>query len=148
MENFIYDNSELTEQQMAVADDAVPLCPDCLEPCDLITNYCPHCGSNEAINPLASYMPYVNIRFNTGMYGKLWRKCWHAQTPVFYRCLYISVAFLFYSIISVIGLPFLFTEKIQNVRIKRLYDVFCYIFAAALFLTLLWFRLFLAFQII
>jgi hypothetical protein len=59
-----------------VPDDALPVCPNCLKPCNPLQNYCDSCGSNEVINPLTSYMPFVRIRFNIGMYGKLWRKIW------------------------------------------------------------------------
>ena len=51
---------------MKIGEDAVPVCPNCLEPCDPLDYYCPYCDSNEAINPLASYMPYVRIRFHAG----------------------------------------------------------------------------------
>ncbi|MBW8041358.1 MAG: hypothetical protein FVQ85_15340 [Planctomycetes bacterium] len=56
--------------------DALPVCPNCLKPCNPLQNYCDSCGSNEVINPLASYMPFVRLRFNIGMYGKLWRQIW------------------------------------------------------------------------
>jgi len=55
---------------------AQPICPECLTPCHRLQYYCDNCGSNETINPLASYMPFVRIRFNVGMYGKLWRRIW------------------------------------------------------------------------
>ena len=59
--------------------DARPLCPNCLKPCNPLQNYCDNCDSNEVINPLASYMPFVRLRFNIGMYGKLWRQIWRDQ---------------------------------------------------------------------
>jgi len=53
--------------------NATPVCPDCLRPVNPRAYYCPNCESNETINPLASYMPFVRIRFGVGMVGKLWR---------------------------------------------------------------------------
>ena len=137
---------ESISQQLA--DDAIPLCPNCLSECDPLDNYCLNCDSNEAINPLASYIPFVKIRFETGMFGKLWRKCWHSQTPSFTRGLCICIAFLFYSPIFLIGLPFLFVKKIKDDNTKRLYSRFCYIFAIALILAFFSFRFILAFRMI
>ena len=57
-----------------IPDDARPICVKCLEPCHPLQHYCANCDSNEVINPLASYMPFVRIRFNIGMLGKLWRR--------------------------------------------------------------------------
>ena len=56
-----------------IPDDAQPLCRKCLNPCHPLQNYCGNCDSNEAINPLASYVPFVRIRFVYGMFGKMWR---------------------------------------------------------------------------
>jgi len=56
-----------------IPPDARPLCPGCLRPCEPYLNYCENCGCNEVINPLASYMPFVRIRFHCGMVGKALR---------------------------------------------------------------------------
>lgn len=56
---------EITDESLP--DDALPVCPNCFEPCDPLNFYCPSCGSNETINPLASYLPFVRLRFNVGM---------------------------------------------------------------------------------
>ena len=53
---------------------AWPVCFKCLKPCHPLQFYCDSCDSNEVINPLASYMPFVRIRFECGIYGKIWRK--------------------------------------------------------------------------
>lgn len=113
--------------ETTVADDAVPLCLSCLEPCDPLDNYCPHCGSSDVINPLASYMPFVKIRYETGLFGKLWRECWDSKISKPFRILCMGIGFLFYWLIFLIGLPFLVTKKIKNERIRRIYTVFCYL---------------------
>jgi hypothetical protein len=76
-----YDSpSEADRQEVEKPDDgfipagAWPVCPQCLVPCHPLQDYCENCDSNEAINPLASYMPFVRIRFNIGMLIKLWRR--------------------------------------------------------------------------
>lgn len=60
-----------------IPEGAWPICPKCLKPCHPLQFYCHNCDSNEAINPLASYMPFVRIRFNTGMFGKMGRSIWY-----------------------------------------------------------------------
>jgi hypothetical protein len=69
----------MSEQEQDNLADAWPVCPKCFEPCHPLQSYCEHCDSNEVINPLASYMPFVRIRFNIGMLGRLWRRIWHDE---------------------------------------------------------------------
>ena len=71
-----------------LADDAVPVCPACLEPCSPLDCYCSHCDCNEPLNPLASYMPFVDIRFRAGLLGKVWQKTWYRDTPLIVRGVY------------------------------------------------------------
>ena len=84
-----------------VPADAQPVCPKCFEPCNRLQNYCDKCDSNEVINPLACYMPFVRIRLNVGMLGRLGRRIWSdKQTPFFWK-----VIFLILIIIAVIIYP-------------------------------------------
>ncbi|MFB0525225.1 MAG: hypothetical protein ACETVZ_06760 [Phycisphaerae bacterium] len=79
-----------------IPNDALPLCPNCLKPCNPLQNYCVNCDSNEVINPLASYMPFVRIRFNIGMVVKAWRKMlYDKEASILFRlvCLLIIVLF-------------------------------------------------------
>ena len=79
-----------------LAPDARPLCPNCLEPCDPSLYYCDKCGSSLPINPLASYMPFVNIRFNYGGFVRLWKKIWrNPAMPVILKIFYLLVLILF-----------------------------------------------------
>jgi len=105
-------NSDAMESQK-LADNAMPLCPNCFSECDPKDNYCPNCDSNEAINPLASYMPFVDLRFRVGMIGKLWRKTWAPDTQTIDRCINIMLLMLFCPLILLIGLPILIYEKIK-----------------------------------
>ena len=99
---------------LKVADDAVPVCPNCLEPCDPLDNYCQNCGSNEAINPLVPYLPFEGIRFVAGVYAKLLRKTWDSSTPIGLQILYICFFLLFLPIIFLIALPFMIFEKLKS----------------------------------
>jgi hypothetical protein len=105
MDEFTQDNLEPTEQEEALADDAVPVCPNCLEPCDPKYNYCPYCDSNETINPLASYMPFVDLRLRVGMIGKLWQKTRSSDTAILLRVFYIFLLLLFFPAFYLIMFP-------------------------------------------
>jgi hypothetical protein len=77
-----------------IPDDAQPLCPKCLRPCEPLQYYCGSCDSNEAINPLASYMPFVRIRFHIGMAVKAWRKTlYDKERSIIFRlfCLFAGI---------------------------------------------------------
>lgn len=100
--------------ETTVADDAAPLCPACLEPCDPLNNYCPNCGSNEAVNPLASYMPFESIRFETGVIGKMWQKTWAPETDGIDRAINIVLLIIFYPFMLLIGLPVMIYQKIKS----------------------------------
>jgi len=105
---------ELISQQLA--DDAVPVCPNCLEPCDPLDNYCPYCDSNETINPLVSYMPFADLRFKVGMIGKLWRKTRSSGTPIGHRILYVCILLLFFPAFFLIMFPASIAYKHLNRR--------------------------------
>lgn len=98
---------------MKVGDDAVPVCPNCFQPCNPLDNYCPNCISNEAINPLTPYLPFEGIRFGAGVYAKLWRKTWTSDTTMGRRLCYICIFLLFMPILFIIGLPFVVIEKLR-----------------------------------
>ena len=87
------DNMQEVNQSAVANDDylppdAKPLCPRCLQPCDPLQYYCSNCDSNEVINPLASYMPYLRIRFNIGVIGKLYRLARNYRVPLILRILF------------------------------------------------------------
>jgi len=97
--------------------DAKPLCPECLQPCDPLQYYCTNCDSNEAINPLSAYMPYVRIRLKIGFYGKLWRRIIYDSDI----SIIVKLAFLLFLIFTVplivfIGFPAFIITKIFNIR--------------------------------
>jgi hypothetical protein len=76
--------------------EPVPVCPNCLEPCSPGPYYCANCDGNEAMNPLATYMPYVRIRFQCGMFGKMLRTAlYDKDTPRALRLIYLVACILF-----------------------------------------------------
>ena len=61
---------------------AQPVCSQCLQPGGILQYYCANCGSNDPLNPLAAYMPFVRIRFELGLIGKLWRRVLNKETSM------------------------------------------------------------------
>ncbi len=51
-----------------------PVCLRCLRPVDPRAYYCPHCG--EATGQLTPYLPFVNIAWEVGIWGRMWRQVW------------------------------------------------------------------------
>jgi hypothetical protein len=97
------NNSQSTSEGKTFDDeylppDAKPLCPRCLQPCHPLQYYCTNCGCNEVINPLASYIPYIRIRFNIGIFAKLCRYPFDRNNllPLRIICTIIAVLWILY----------------------------------------------------
>ncbi len=58
----------------------VPVCLRCLEPADPANHYCPHCG--EATGQFTHYIPFVNIPWQTRIWGQVWRQMWSGEGSV------------------------------------------------------------------
>ncbi|MDO8304001.1 MAG: zinc ribbon domain-containing protein [Sedimentisphaerales bacterium] len=99
------DFEEADSEADTLAPDATPLCPNCLKPVDPKQYYCPHCGSNEAINPLATYMPLVRIRHNYDIFITMWRTLWRKRIGSTTIILFSFLIAVFASSLLLIGLP-------------------------------------------
>ena len=113
--------------------DARPLCFKCLKPCHPLQYYCDSCDSNNVINPLASYMPFVRIRFRCGFCGDMWRKVlYDKEASIILRslCLFMTIAFA--SILIIVGLPLFLIDKIENPNLRRTVEKVFYILLVSL----------------
>jgi hypothetical protein len=122
-------------------DEAWPVCPKCLTPCHPLASYCSNCDSNQAVNPLATYMPFVNIRFNYGAFGIMWRRIWYEkETSAPVKWLYLVVIVLFAPIVIVFGLPAIATSRIKGARLRNVATIVLYavLILLALFFLLQW----------
>jgi len=52
--------------------EEVPVCLKCFQPVDPLVHYCPNCG--QATGNFTHYLPYENIRWQTGVWGQTWRQ--------------------------------------------------------------------------
>ena len=120
-----------------IPEDAWPLCPNCLKPCNPLQNYCENCGSNDVINPLASYMPFVRIRFNYGGFCTMWQKIWYDEDiSMKCRLFYLFMIIAFAPIMLVLGLPFSLTKKIRNAQLRKMAIIILYALAFVLLMFL------------
>lgn len=56
------------------AGEGTPVCIRCFRPVDPLSHYCPHCG--QATGQLTPYIPFVNIPWETCIWGQIWRQIW------------------------------------------------------------------------
>jgi hypothetical protein len=121
------DNSQVVELNEIedLDDDFVPegtwpVCPRCFTPCPPLQYYCPHCDSNDAINPLTPYIAFLNIRFNYDIFVTMWRKIWYdRQTFMISRLFYLLMITVFVPIFIVIGLPLLVVTKVPKPKLRK-----------------------------
>jgi hypothetical protein len=114
-----YNNNDINEEFQrfspdGVSPDALPLCPQCLKTVDPLDYYCPHCGSDEVINPLAAYMPFVRIRYMYSAFGKMWRKLWDGEAGFFMSIVYILLFINLAPILLVVGTPIISYKFLTN----------------------------------
>ena len=103
-----------------IPNDAQPLCPNCLSPCHRLQYYCYNCESNAVINPMASYLPFVRIRFNFGGFCIMWHKIWYEKdTSIKRRCFYLFMIIIFAPVMLIVGLPLLLIGKIKNPKLRE-----------------------------
>jgi len=138
-------NNSLSEdfEVISRADDefvpkgAWPVCPNCFQSCNPLHNYCENCGSNEAINPIAPYLPFVNIRFNYGGFVAMWRGIRRRDVPRLRKWVYMFMIIIFAPVVLVIGLPFFLTAKVKAPLLKNILIAMLYIIAIVLLAFLL-----------
>jgi len=129
-----FEDTESLDEEL-IPTDARPLCLNCLSPCNPLQYYCGNCDSNEVINPLASYMPFVRIRFACGFFGKMWRIMWYdEEASTIFRLLCLFLIIFFAPILLIVGLPLFLTGKIPEPQLRKtMIAAFCII---ALFLLM------------
>ena len=126
-----------------IPDDALPVCPRCLKPCHPLQHYCDSCDWNDAINPLTPYMPFLNIRFNYGVFLTMWRKIWYEKdTSVIGRLFYLFMITMCVPVFPIVGLPSLLIFKIPQRKLQKATTITLFIIAIVLFIFFARYRLF------
>ena len=107
-------NDQIIITEDRLKKEGVPVCSNCLEPCDPLQYYCGNCGCNEAINPLTPYISFVNIRFNVGLVGKVWRRFEKRQSATIEKRLFDLLVVVWYCPFVVFALPSVVYSKWKN----------------------------------
>lgn len=101
----------------AQRDETIPVCPHCFTPFGETQYYCAHCG--ESVGQLTGYIPFVNIRFATNFYGRLWRRAWFGKgAGLGTRILCLLVVSLAAPLMFV-GLPFVLWDYMRKRRSEK-----------------------------
>ena len=117
------DKNFSADSNGTISSDAQPICSQCLQPGGTLQYYCANCGSNDPLNPLASYMPFVRIRFTAGMFGKLWRRALNKETSMAMKVFSLLLIGLGAPVMLTVGLPFLLISKIKDDKLRKIVTV-------------------------
>jgi hypothetical protein len=138
MEEFTEDNLEGFDQAPEEstninAKDAIPLCLHCLRPCNPYDYYCSNCDSNDTVNPITAYLPFVQIRYNYGFFGKVWRKVWYEnQTAEIIKILYLFFIAFFVPFLLLAGIFILFISRKERADLSKQDKIFFYVLSILL----------------
>jgi len=117
--------------------DAMPLCPKCLKPVDPKDYYCPYCGSDEPINPLAAYMPFVRLRYMYSVFGAMWRRLWDEKTGFFVSLLFVLLIIVFAPILLIVGTPVVGYKLLKNLKLQNPHSISLLIIISGIVVLLL-----------
>lgn len=137
------DTSPAKMNDEFIPHDAWPVCPKCLKPCNPLQNYCNNCGSNQVINPLATYIPFVNIRFNYDIFLTMWRKIWYEKdTSITNRLFYLFMITMCVPSLLIIGLPSFLLFRTYQSKLRKVTIIALFIITIILFALFLRYGLF------
>ena len=89
-----------------------PLCSRCLTPYDPLQHYCEECG--EAVGLFTPYIPFVNIRFNYSIFGRLWQTLWYDPSAGWVTRLGYFLLIVLIVPVMFLALPFVIIAKRRN----------------------------------
>jgi hypothetical protein len=106
---FVMDEFENIEESVDESAD-VPVCLGCMEPVDPGAYYCDKCG--EASNQLTQYLPFVNIRWQVDVWGRMWRQVRSGEGSIWSR-LFRLLVIIWNVPIMLLGLIFMRKPKVD-----------------------------------
>ena len=109
---------------------AQPICSQCLQPGGILQYYCANCGSNDPLNPLASYMPFVRLRFELGLIGKLWRRVLNKETSIAMAVFSVLLVWVYTNVLLIVALAFLPISKIKDDELRKIVTIAFIVFLA------------------
>ena len=113
------ESENIEERDIAGQEQATPVCIRCLKPVDPLHYYCPHCG--EASGQLTQYLPFVNIRWQASVWGRVWRQIWSRDVSIPGR-LFRFIMIVWNVPIMLIGLLFRENRKTEKQQYPQTED--------------------------
>ena len=71
---------QIEHEEPYKSGDGTPVCIRCFRPVDPLAHYCSHCG--EATGRFTHYIPFVNIPWQTRIWGQVWRQIWSGDVSL------------------------------------------------------------------
>lgn len=71
---------QIPREESDESGDGTPVCLRCFQQVNPLAYYCPHCG--EATGQLTHYIPFVNIPWQTRVWGQVWRQIWSSDVSL------------------------------------------------------------------
>jgi hypothetical protein len=112
MESQPIEDKDITKEK----GDGTPVCIRCFRPVDPLHHYCPHCG--EAVGQFTQYIPFVNIRWQVSVWGRMWRQVWSRNVSFLGRLFRLLMIIWNVPILLLIGLPFKIIQKLKK-KLRR-----------------------------
>ena len=114
------ESENIEERDMVEEEgEGTPICIRCMKPVDPLHYYCPHCG--EASGQLTQYLPFVNIRWQANVWGRIWRQVWSRDVSIPGR-LFRFIMIIWNVPIMLIGLLFRENQKTEKEQYWQVED--------------------------
>ncbi len=89
--------------------DEWPVCLHCVQRVDPLAKVCPHCG--EAVGQLTPYLPFESIRWQAGIWGRMWHQVWRRDISLGGRVLRFCVIVWFVPILLLALFPIVWQKR-------------------------------------
>jgi hypothetical protein len=113
MESQPTEDRDITEEE----GDGTPVCIRCFRPVHPLHHSCPHCG--EAVGQFTQYIPFVNLRWQVSVWGRMWQQVWSHNVSFMGRLLRLLMIIWNVPILLLIGLPFKIIQKSKKKRRRQ-----------------------------
>ena len=110
------ESENIEKKEIVEEGDGTPVCIVCMRPIDPLAHYCPNCG--EASGQFTKYLPFVNLRWQASVWGKIWRQIWSRDVSIPGR-LFRFIMIVWCVPIMLIGLLFRINWKTKKKALSK-----------------------------
>lgn len=98
-------------------NDGTPLCLRCLRPVGRLMHVCPTCGA--AVGQLTPYLPLEHIRWEAGVWGRMWRQIADRKCSIVGRVMRIGMIAMFAPFLVVGLVPLLWSKASSATTVRE-----------------------------